>query len=257
MVIHFLEGINNRELQSDELLNAKESDGGFWVSFKDQEERLFFYTEEEYNPDFTFACNVGEGALPLLKYVVEKHKLLVCADGAFADAANTYYTYFSSGDDFDFGEAVWSDYATHEMLAFAKEYGWSEEFLAQIKEWRKECRAQLGMKDSYEVGETVLFNYCEEDEYFLTKSGKVIYVDDLHAIAQVSEYTLQLIAGLNREGIPHEEVERIVGRPIDTILHQPFDKFINLYDPSSYLAKDPFCRCEWLSPFNVSTEAEI
>ena len=99
---------------------------------------------------------------------------------------------------------------------------------------------------TYKVGDIVRFDCCGPD-MTSCDSGKVIHVDDDHVIVHVTCLTLDRAAGLNRNAVPYEEVEKITGLSIDSIKEDPYDRFIDMMDPDS---------CEPYDVFGQSDEDE-
>lgn len=92
---------------------------------------------------------------------------------------------------------------------------------------------------AYKIGDVVHFEYCGPD-MTSCDSGKVIYVDDEHVIVHVACMTLDRAAGLNRNEVPYEEVERIIGEPVDSIKEYAYDRFIDMMNHDSYEPIDVF-----------------
>ena len=99
---------------------------------------------------------------------------------------------------------------------------------------------------TYKVGDIVRFDCCGPD-MTSCDSGKVIHVDDDHVIVHVTCLTLDRAADLNRNAVPYEEVEKIIGLSIDSIKEAPYDRFIDMMDPDS---------CEPYDVFGQSDEDE-
>jgi hypothetical protein len=71
-------------------------------------------------------------------------------------------------------------------------------------------------------------------------SGKVIFADKHHAIVQVPTYTYGLAAEFNRNTMPLEQVETIVGKPISEIKMYEYDRFVDMYNALTFIAENPF-----------------
>lgn len=96
---------------------------------------------------------------------------------------------------------------------------------------------------AYNIGDVVRFDYCGPD-MTSCDSGRVIYADQEHVIVHVSCTTLDRASGLNRNKVPYEEVERIIGQPIESIKEYEYDRFIDMMDPDSYEPIDVFGICD-------------
>ena len=242
MKLEFYPDFDLKVVDVDDNIEAKVFDDGILVTFTGEENGVFFPYESDADSMPHPMVGVFEGeAMPLVRYIVEKYNLLVCAIDDFFDAASRCTRFMFS----DIIDEVIDDYATLEMLAFADEYGWSAEFTAHLRTIRKSAREKLGVKDSYEVGDVVKFDFCA-DEMIHSQYGKVIYVDKLHTIVHVTSHTKQLMS-LNRNPIPHEVVSDIICQDIETVIEHDYDKFIDMMDPYSYLAVDPFSPETWIS----------
>lgn len=253
MKLEFYPDFDLKVLEVDNNIEAKVFDDGVLITFTGEEDGVFFpyegmfsRQESDTNPlPYPVVGELEDGAMPLVRYIVEEYNLLTCAIGDFFDAASRCAR-FMLCDDTDIIDAVIDDYATHEMLAFADEYGWSAEFIAHLKTIRKAAREKLGVKDSYEVGDVVKFDFCD-DEMIYSQYGKVIYVDKLHTIVHVTSHTKQLMS-LNRNSIPHDVVSDIICQDIKTVIERDYDEFIDMMDPYSYLAFSPFSPETWINP---------
>ena len=138
-----------------------------------------------------------------------------------------------------YSDLIFDDFATLEMLNFSDEYGWSNEFIEKLSAHRRQIRAELGVKVDYSVGDRVIFDYCGADATSMM-SGKVIFADKHHAIVQVPSYTYGLAAEFNRNTMPLEQVEAIVGKPISEIKMYEYDRFVDMYNALTYIAENPF-----------------
>lgn len=92
---------------------------------------------------------------------------------------------------------------------------------------------------AYKIGDIVRFEYCGPDMTGCD-SGKVIYTDEEHVIVHVTCMTLDRAAGLNRNEVSYEEVEKIIGQSVDSIKKYAYDRFIDMMDPNSYEPIDVF-----------------
>lgn len=242
MKLEFYHNFDLKVLYVDNNIETKVFDDGVLVTFTGKENGIFFPYESDTNSiPHPIVGVLEDETIPLVRYIVEKYNLMICAIDDFFDAASSCARFILC-DDTDIIDAAIDDYATHEMLAFTDEYGWSAEFVDRLKAIRKAAREKLGVKDGYVVGDVVKFDFCG-DEMIHSQYGKVVYVDKLHTIVHVTTNTKQLMS-LNRNSIPHDDVSDIIG----TVIEHDYDKFIDMMDPYSYLATDPFSSGTWISP---------
>ncbi len=246
MVLEFYSKFDLKVVDVDDNIETKVFDDGVLLTFTGEENGLFFPYENGSNTmPVPMRCVLEDEAIPLVKYIVEKYDLLIGAVDNFYKVASRCACFIYCEDE-EISDAAIEDYATLEMLAYADVYGWSAEFIAHLKTIRKAAREKLCVKDSYAVGDVVEFNFCD-DEMIYSQHGKVIYVDKLHAIVHVTARTKQLM-GLNRNSMPHDEVSKIIGQPIETIIKHDYDEFIDMMDPASYLAVSAFASYAWINP---------
>ena len=155
------------------------------------------------------------GSVAVLKHLAEHHDHLMIASDMFYGKGEDLFDDMLKNmfDESFYSDLVFDDFATLEMLNFSDEYGWSNEFIEKLSAYRRQIRAELGVKVDYSVGDRVSFDYCGADATSMM-SGKVIFADKHHAIVQVPSYTYGLAAEFNRNTMPLEQVEAIVGKPI-------------------------------------------
>lgn len=238
MKLEFYPDFDLKVVEVDNNLETKVCNDGVLVAFTGEKNGVFFPYESDTNSLTQPIIGVFEDEMmPLVRYIVEKYNLLTCAHDDFAEAA-LRCARFVGCEDAEVVGAVIDDYATLEMLAYADKYGWSAGFIDRLKAIRKVAREKLRVKDSYTVGDVVKFDFCG-DEMIHSQYGKVIYIDKLHTIVHATADTKQLIS-LNRNDIPHDVVSEIIGQPIKAIIEHDYDMFIDMMDPYSYLATDPF-----------------
>jgi hypothetical protein len=251
MKLEFYPDFDLKVVDIDNNIETKVFDDGVLVTFAGEKNGVFFPYESDTNSiPYPMVGELEDEAIPLVRYIVEKYNLLTCAIDDFFDAASHCARFIWLCENPDILDAVIDDYATHEMLAFANKYGWSDEFIVHLKAVRKAAREELGVKDSYVVGDIVKFDLCGE-ELIHSQYGKVIYVDKQHTIVHVTAYTMQLM-DLNRNYIPHDVVSGIICQDIGAIIEHDYDKFIDMMDPNSYLAVDPFSPDTWITPNTIT-----
>lgn len=256
MKLEFYPDFDLKIAEVDNNIETKVFDDGVLVTFTGEENGVFFpyegalfRDESNTNPlPYPVVGVLEGGAMPLVRYIVEKYNLLTCAYDDFFDAASRCAR-FMCCDDSEILAAVIDDYATLEMLAFADEYGWSGEFMVHLKAVRKAAREKLCVKDSYVVGDVVEFNFCG-NEMISSQYGRVIYVDKLHTIVHVTANTRQLMS-LNRDYIPHDVVSDIICQDIETVIEHDYDRFIDMMDPYSYLPANPLSSGDWINPNSI------
>ena len=237
-------------VNDDNNIETKVFDDGVLITFTGKENGVFFPYESGTNTLQSPIVGMFEDeAMPLVKYIVEKYKLLTLAVGDFSDATSRLVAAFFCSEDESIGDAIIEDYATLEMLVFAEEYGWSAEFIAYLETVRKAAREILCVKNSYAVGDIVKFDFCDEEMIYVLY-GKVIYVDKLHAIVHIPAESKRFVCLLNRNSIPHNVVSDIIGQSIETVTDNERDEFVDMMDPYSYLAIDPFSRT-WINPNSI------
>lgn len=247
MTFEFYHDFNLKILDVDDNIETKVFDDGVLVTFVGEENGVFFPYESGTNSmPFPIAGEVEDVAMPLMRYIVEKYNLLICGIGLYSNAAIRCCSFDKDSTAEDFLHAVIEDYATFEMLTNADKYSWSAEYIVHLKTVRKAARERLGVKESYQVGDVVKFDFCD-DELIHSQYGKVIYVDKLRTIVHVTAHTRQLMC-LNRESIPHDVVSVIIGQPIENVIERDYDQFIDMMDPESYLATNPFSSGTWIDP---------
>jgi hypothetical protein len=176
------------------------------------------------------------GSLALLKHLAERYGYLMLAAKMFygvgEDFCNAVLRNLPA--DTENGVMAFIDFATLEMLNFSDEYELSKDFCDRLLAMRKQNRAELDVKNEYAVGDIVTFDYCGGDATSLM-NGKVIFADKHHAIVQVPCYTYQLAAGINRDTMPLDQVETIVGKPISEIKQNEYDCFVDMYNALTFL----------------------
>ncbi len=249
MKLEFYPDFDLKVVDVDNNIESKLFDDGVLLTFVGKEDGVFFPYEKGGNTMPNPMVGVLEDeSMPLVKYIVEKYKLLTLAIDGFSNVTSRLAGFIFSEDELVY-DAVVEDYATLEMLAFAEEYGWSAEFMAHLEARRKASRERLGVKDCYALGDVVKLDFCD-DEKIGVRYGKVIYVDKLHAIVHLTADSIQQMS-LNRNCIPHDVVSNIIGQPIETVIEHDYDKFIDMMDAYSYLATDPHSPGTWINPNNI------
>lgn len=129
--------------------------------------------------------------------------------------------YVRKGD--QFGILHSPDYQFHEIDA-------EESLLTEYEFcYNEECERYITRTD-YELGEIIDLKGCGPDMESMM-SGKVIFIDDGHVIVKVPCYTYLLAADINRETLPYETVEQIIGQPIESLKTYEYDCFIDALDP--------------------------
>ena len=181
------------------------------------------------------------GSVAVLKHLAEHHDYLMIASDMFYGKGEDLFDDMLKNmfDESFYSDLVFDDFATLEMLNFSDEYGWSNEFIEKLSAYRRQIRAELGAKVDYSVGDRVSFDYCGADATSMM-SGKVIFVDKHHAIVQIPSYTYGLAAEFNRNTMPLEQVEAIVGKPISEIKMYEYDRFVDMYNALTFIAENPF-----------------
>ena len=181
------------------------------------------------------------GSMAILKHLAEKHNhLFVASDMLYCKGVEFAENILRNiGDDASNSVMAFIDFATLEMLNFSGEYGWSKSFYNHLIKLRNQNRAEMGVKTEYIVGESVSFDFCGPDATSLM-NGRVIFTDKHHAIVQVPCRTHLLAAGFNRNTMPIEQVELILGRPISEIRENEYDCFVDMCNALTFIAKEIF-----------------
>lgn len=235
MNVYFMPQVDLEELKKDEKLNIVNNEEGYHISLlENNEASISTYNLEQYQDYF----RMHRESAPLLKHLTEKYGLLVGGDGCLNDAGRRAWHYGHSLSE-DAIEILFEDYATAEMIEFRDIYGWSEEFIQQLKDIRRKNREALGVKHKYNLNDTITFEYCGPDNSICI-SGKVIFVNNEHIIVHIPFYTHQAAADINRECLDYELVEKFIGFPIERIQKHEHDKFIDLADLATCLPRDTF-----------------
>lgn len=181
------------------------------------------------------------GSMDILKHLAEKYNHLFIASDMLYSKGEEFADNLlrNIGNDAGNSEMAFIDFATLEMLNFSGEFAWSKRFYNRLTKLRDQNRAEMGVKTEYIVGESVRFDYCGPDATSLM-NGRVIFADKHHAIVQVPCYTRLLAIDFNRNTMPIEEVELILGRPISEIRENEFDCFVDMYNALTFIAKEIF-----------------
>ena len=181
------------------------------------------------------------GSMDVLKHLAEKHNHLFIASDMLYGKGVEFADNLLRNISGDASNSVMAfiDFATLEMLNFNGEYGWSKSFYNRLTKLRNQNRAEMGVKTEYIVGESVRFDYCGPDATS-SMNGRVIFADKHHAIVQVPCYTRLLAADFNRNTMPIEEVELILGRPISEIRENESDCFVDMYNALTFIVKEIF-----------------
>jgi hypothetical protein len=173
MNIYFMYPLDMEELKKDEKLNVVTDGGSYVISLKDNNEASIYACNLEQYQDY---FSMHSESSPLLKYMAETYDLLIGGDGCLNDAGGRAWFYGHSLPE-DSVEILFEEYATTEMIQFREVYGWSEEFIEHLKYIRSKNRQMLGVKDTYNLNDIVVFEYCGPD-YTISISGRVIFVDN-------------------------------------------------------------------------------
>ncbi|MBQ2027214.1 MAG: hypothetical protein II214_04880 [Alistipes sp.] len=181
------------------------------------------------------------GSMAILKHLAEKFNyLFIASDMLYGKGAEFAENILRNiGGDASNSVMAFIDFATLEMLNFSGEYGWSKSFYNRLTKLRNQNRAEMDVKTEYIVGESVRFDYCGPDATSLM-NGRVIFTDKHHAIVQVPCSTYHLAADFNRNTMPIEQVESILGRPISEIRENEFDCFVDMYNSLTFITKEIF-----------------
>lgn len=233
MDVYFMPHVNFEELKKDKKLNIVIDEDGYLISLQgNNEASIRTYNLEQYQDYFVMHSE----SAPLLRYMTDKYGILIGGDGCLNDAGGRAWYYGHSLPE-DAVEILFEDYATAEMIEFRDMYGWSEEFIEQLKDIRKQNKEALGVKETYKLNDTVTFEYCGPD-YSACISGRVIFVDNEHILVHILSSTPG--AGINRECLDYEYVEKITGMPIEKIKKYEYDRFIDLADLATCLPSYTF-----------------
>ena len=236
MDIFFMYPLDLEELKKDEKLNVVTDDGSYVISLKDNNEAsIYAYNLEQYQDYF----RMHSESAPLLKYMAETYDLLIGGDGCMDDAGGRAWHY-GSGLPEDAVEILFGEYATKEMIDFKDYYGWSDEFIEHLKDILIKNREEIGVKESYQAGDLVIFEYCGPDNS-IAISGRVVFVDDEHIIVNIPFNTKA--ADFNRYCLDYELVEQITGTPVSNLKKYEYDRFVDLKDPATYLPYNTFGAC--------------
>ncbi len=235
MNIYFMYPLDLEELKKDEKLNVVTDDGSYVISLKDNNEASIYACNLEQYQDY---FSMHSKSAPLLKYMAETYDLLIGGDGCLNDAGGRAW-FFGHSLPEDSVEILFEEYATTEMIQFREVYGWSEEFIEHLKDIRSKNRQMLGVKDTYNLNDIVVFEYCGPD-YTISISGRVIFVDNEHILVHIPFYTFQLAADINRECLDYESVEKITGMSVENIRKYEYDRFIDMADPATFIPLDTF-----------------
>lgn len=181
------------------------------------------------------------GSMDILKHLAEKYNHLFIASDMLYSKGKEFADNLlrNIGNDASNSVMAFIDFATLEMLNFSGEYGWSKSFYNRLTKLRNQNRAEMGVKTEYIIGESVRFDYCGPDATS-SMNGRVIFADKHHAIVQVPCYTRLLAIDFNRNTMPIEEVELILGRPISEIRENEFDCFVDMYNALTFIAEEIF-----------------
>lgn len=181
------------------------------------------------------------GSMDILKHLAEKYNhLFIASDMLYSNGEEFADNLLRNiGNDASNSVMAFIDFATLEMLNSSGEYAWSKSFYNRLTKLRNQNRAEMGVKTEYIVGDSVRFDYCGPDATS-SMNGHVIFADKHHAIVQVPCYTRLLATDFNRNTMPIEEVELIVGRPISEIRENEFDCFVDMYNALTFIAKEIF-----------------
>ena len=235
MDVYFMPQVDLEELKKDEKLNIVIDNEGYLISLQgNNEASIRTHNLEQYQDYFVMHSESAQ----LLRYMTDKYGILIGGDGYLNDAGGRAWHYGHSLPE-DAVEILFEDYATAEMIEFRDMYGWSEEFIEQLKDIRGKNREALGVKETYKLNDTVTLEYCGPD-YSICISGRVIFVDNEHILVHIPFYTHQAAADINRECLDYEYVEKITGIPIEKIKNYEYDRFIDLADLATCLPRDTF-----------------
>ena len=106
-----------------------------YIQLKDDKESMVGLYSNDEVVDYVRAW----GDSPrVLRYIAETYDMLLGGDGVLNDAG---YMAAMDGMRCDTVEEMISiiiEYYTTEMLEYAETYGWSEEFISKLMEWKKE-----------------------------------------------------------------------------------------------------------------------
>ena len=236
MDIFFMYPLDLEELKKDEKLNVVTDDGSYVISLKDNNEASIYACNLEQYQDY---FRMHSESAPLLKYMAETYDLLIGGDGCMDDAGGRAWHY-GSGLPEDAVEILFGEYATKEMIDFKDYYGWSDEFIEHLKAILIKNREEIGVKESYQAGDLVIFEYCGPDNS-IAISGRVVFVDDKHIIVNIPFNTKA--ADFNRYCLDYELVEQITGTPVSNLKKDEYDRFVDLKNPATYLPYDTFGAC--------------
>ena len=236
MDIFFMYPLDLEELKKDEKLNVVTDDGSYVISLKDKNEASIYACNLE---QYQYYFRMHSESAPLLKYMAETYDLLIGGDGCMDDAGGRAWHY-GSGLPEDAVEILFGEYATKEMIKFKDYYGWSDEFIEHLKDILIKNREEIGVKESYKVGDLVIFEYCGPDNS-IAISGRVVFVDDEHIIVNIPFNTKA--ADFNRDCLDYELVEQITGTPVSNLKKYEYDRFVDLKDPATYLPYNTFGAC--------------
>ena len=236
MDIFFMYPLDLEELKKDEKLNVVTDDGSYVISLKDKNEASIYACNLE---QYQYYFRMHSESAPLLKYMAETYDLLIGGDGCMDDAGGRAWHY-GSGLPEDAVEILFGEYATKEMIKFKDYYGWSDEFIEHLKDILIKNREEIGVKESYQAGDLVIFEYCGPDNS-IAISGRVVFVDDEHIIVNIPFNTKA--ADFNRDCLDYELVEQITGTPVSNLKKYEYDRFVDLKDPATYLPYNTFGAC--------------
>ena len=223
-------------LKNDEQLNIKIEDAGYLISLKDDTEACVCTLDLE---QYQSTLRIHSGSGKVLRHLAEMYDLLLAGDGCMDDAGGRAW-HDSSGLPEDAVEILFGEYATKEMIKFKDYYGWSDEFIEHLKAILIKNREEIGVKESYQAGDLVIFEYCGPDNS-IAISGRVVFVDDEHIIVNIPFNTKA--ADFNRDCLDYELVEQITGTPVSNLKKYEYDRFVDLKDPATYLPYNTFGAC--------------
>lgn len=206
------------------------------ISLKGEESKLTIF-DSYLELDTVDLC----GSVAVLKHLAEKHNHLMIASDMFYHLGELFLEAYQTkiGDAVFDAVSAFVDFATLEMLNFGNEYGWSKIFYNKLVKLRKQNRAEMGVKNKYSVGESVRFDYCGGDMKSVA-NGMVVFVNEHHAIVRIPCYTSTLAKDINRNTMPTEQVEAIVGKPMGEIREYEYDQFVDMYNPLTFLPYNIF-----------------
>lgn len=121
--VYFIPALNIEELRADENLEIKD----YVIEMKSpQKSFILSYLDTLDGVDNESYFKLKQGSEHILKYLAEKYHRLVAADGFHNDSGYKLHYDGTLQDVID------------EMLQYKEEYGWSDEFVKELEEKKKQ-----------------------------------------------------------------------------------------------------------------------